>query len=57
MVIGNERKTVEEGSIVYIPPREVHALMQIGEKPLRFITVSVDLRRGIEREPKPPYVT
>ncbi|MFQ5710665.1 MAG: cupin domain-containing protein [Candidatus Geothermarchaeales archaeon] len=55
MRIGEEEKIVEEGDLVYIPPREIHSLIQVGSKPLRFITIRVVVS-GMEKPRPPPYI-
>ena len=37
MCLGEERRTVTTGQMVYIPPRVFHQLTNIGETPLRMI--------------------
>jgi mannose-6-phosphate isomerase-like protein (cupin superfamily) len=41
MHIGNERREVETGDVVYIPPDKVHFLHNTSSDQLRFITLTV----------------
>ncbi len=43
MTIGDEQKEISRGDVVFIPSVSPHALMNTGNVPLRFITVSVNL--------------
>ncbi len=43
MTIGDEQKEISRGDVVYIPAISVHALVNTGNVPLRFITVTVNL--------------
>ena len=50
------KREVTAGDAIYIALRKVHILTQSGVKPLRFITVSIDLSEAAEREVDPTYV-
>jgi mannose-6-phosphate isomerase-like protein (cupin superfamily) len=54
MVIDREEKEVEEGEVIYIPRNKVHALQNLSEDSLRFITVTV--RVGKVEGETPPYI-
>jgi len=41
MHIGNERREVETGDVVYIPPEKVHFLNNTSSEQVRFITLTV----------------
>lgn len=41
MHIGNERREVETGDVIYIPPEKVHFLQNTSPAPIRFITLTV----------------
>jgi len=56
MTIGDEEKKVAAGDVIYIPPKKIHTLVQSGEKPLRFITVSIDLSEAARHGAVPTYV-
>jgi len=56
MTISDEEKNVTASDVIYIPPRKIHKLIQSGVKPLRFITVSIDLSEEAKRETAPTYV-
>ncbi len=43
MTIGDEQKEISRSDVVYIPAVSVHALVNTGSVPLRFITVTVNL--------------
>lgn len=57
MRIGDERKLVGAGDVIYIPPEKIHTLIHVGEKTLRFITASVDISGMGKLPPEPSYVT
>jgi len=57
MKVGDESRRVGAGDLVYIPPKKVHMLIQVGEGPLRFITASVDIAGTVETPSAPSYVT
>ena len=46
MSIDGNTELVDEDDIVYIPPRSSHSIRQTGDLPLRFITVSIDIRKN-----------
>jgi len=56
MTIGDEEKNVADGDVIYIPPRKIHTLIQSSVKPLRFITVSIDLSEAARHGAAPTYV-
>jgi len=56
ITIGDEEKNVTAGDVIYIPPRKIHTLIQSGVKPLRFITVSIDLSEAARHGAAPTYV-
>jgi len=57
MRIGDEKRLVGAGDVIYIPPEKVHTLIQLREKTLRFITTSIDIT-GMSKLPSgPSYVT
>jgi len=56
MTIGDEEKNVAAGDVIYVPARKIHTLIQSGVKPLRFITVSIDLSEAARRGAAPTYV-
>jgi len=56
MTIDDEEENVADGDVIYIPPRKIHTLVQSGVKPLRFITVSIDLSKAARHEAAPTYV-
>ncbi|MFQ6118826.1 MAG: cupin domain-containing protein [Methanosarcinales archaeon] len=43
MHIEDERKEVESGDVIYIPPEKVHTLQNISQENLRFLTLSVNV--------------
>jgi len=57
MRIGDESRLVGAGDLIYIPPKKIHMLIQVGERPLRFITASVDITGIVEPPSAPSYVT
>jgi mannose-6-phosphate isomerase-like protein (cupin superfamily) len=50
MHIGNERREVETGDVVYIPPEKVHFLQNTSAEQVRFITFTVKVHLA---EPMP----
>ena len=42
--VGEEAREVREGDAVYIPPKHVHSLTNIGNYPLRFICLGAEIR-------------
>jgi mannose-6-phosphate isomerase-like protein (cupin superfamily) len=56
MAIDDEEKKVAAGDLIYIPPTKIHALIQSGVEPLRFITVSIDLSEEARHGAVPTYV-
>jgi len=57
MRIGDEKRLVGAGDVIYIPSEKVHALIQVGEKNLRFITASIDITGTSKIPSEPSYVT
>lgn len=47
--IEGETKEVEAGDVIYIPPGKAHTLIHEGDRPIRFITVSVDVSGSFKR--------
>ena len=47
MFLEGESREVGPGSIIYIPPRSVHFVRATGDKPLRVITVSIDVGEAL----------
>ena len=46
MTIDGDTELVDEEDIIYIPPNKNHSIRQTGDLPLRFITVSIDIRKN-----------
>lgn len=46
MQIGTERRAVEVGDVIYIPPEKVHFIQNTSSEPLRFITLTVRVYKG-----------
>ncbi len=55
MTIGEEKKEISRGDVVYIPAISVHALLNTGNVPLRFITVTVNLSSS-KKDDTQPYI-
>ncbi len=55
MTVGDEQKEISRGDVVYIPAISVHALVNTGRVPLRFITVSVNLSSS-KKDSAQPYI-
>ncbi len=51
--IGEEEHEVSRGDVVYIPQNKVHTLVNTAEVPLRFVTVSVSVKK---KEDLQPYI-
>ena len=45
MTIGDEKQEISRNDVVYIPKLEPHTLLNSGNVPLRFITLSVKVKR------------
>jgi mannose-6-phosphate isomerase-like protein (cupin superfamily) len=43
MTIGDEHKEIARGDVVYIPPLAMHTLLNTSDRPLRFVTVTVNV--------------
>lgn len=50
MHIENERREIETGDVIYIPPEKVHFLQNTSAEQVRFITLTVKVHRA---EPMP----
>ncbi len=55
MSIGEEKQEISRSDVVYIPSPELHTLLNTGNVPLRFLTVTVSLSRD-KKEESPPYI-
>ncbi len=55
MTIGEEKQEISRGDMVYIPSPELHTLLNTGNVPLRFLTVTVSLSRN-KKEESLPYI-
>lgn len=55
MTIGEEKQEISRGDVVYIPSPELHTLLNTGNVPLRFLTVTVSLSRN-KKEESLPYI-
>jgi len=53
MTIGEEKQEISRGDVVYIPSPAQHALLNTGNVPLRFVTVTVNLSRKSKEEYQP----
>ncbi len=53
ITIGEERKEISRGDVVYIPQQVFHTLLNTSEVPLRFVTVSVSAKK---KEDIQPYI-
>jgi len=54
MAIGDEKQEISRNDVVYIPKLAPHTLLNSGNVPLRFITLSVKVKRDKEDV---PYIT
>jgi len=54
MHIENEKREVETGDVVYIPPMKAHSLQNTSSTPVRFITLTVNAYKEVEGEI--PYI-
>ena len=50
MTIGDEKKEISRNDVVYIPQKAQHTLLNTAEVPLRFFTVSVEIRQDKEED-------
>jgi len=55
ITIGEEKKEISRGDVVYIPQQAVHTLVNTAEVPLRFVTVSVNVPVK-KKEDIQPYI-
>ncbi len=55
MSIGEEKQEISRGDVVYIPSPAPHTLMNIGDVPLRFVTVSVSIAQD-KKDDAQPYI-
>jgi len=46
MHIGEERRDVATGDVIYIPPEKVHFLQNSSAEPIRFLTLTVRITRA-----------
>lgn len=51
MTIGDETKEIERYDVIYIPKTSQHTLNNIGNVPLRFVTLSVKVKEVKENIP------
>lgn len=54
MHIEDEKREVETGDVVYIPPKKAHSLQNTSSAPVRFITLTVNAYKEVEGEI--PYI-
>lgn len=54
MTIGEEKQEISRNDVVYIPRLLPHTLMNSGNVPLRFVTISVRVQ---EEKDNVPYIT
>lgn len=47
--IDNKKQEVIQGDVIYIPPKSKHTMKPIGNNPLRFITVTVDITNSVRK--------
>lgn len=50
MTLGEEKQEISRGDVVYIPSTVMHTLLNTGNVPLRFVTVTVSLSRNKKEE-------
>lgn len=55
ITIGEERREISRGDVVYIPHQALHTLLNTAEVPLRFVTVSVNVMAK-KKEDIQPYI-
>jgi mannose-6-phosphate isomerase-like protein (cupin superfamily) len=55
MSIGEEKQEISRGDVVYIPAPAPHTLMNTGNVPLRFVTVSVRIAKD-KKDDVQPYI-
>ncbi len=55
MSIGEEKHEISRGDVVYIPAPAPHTLMNTGNVPLRFVTVSVGIAPD-KKDDAQPYI-
>lgn len=55
ITIGEEKKEISRGDAVYIPKNALHTLVNTGEVPLRFVTISVNVSVK-KKEDLQPYI-
>ncbi len=53
MTIGDEKAEISRGDVVYIPVLAPHTLLNTGNVPLRFVTVSVKTSHGRKNDTHP----
>ena len=56
MTIDGDTELVDEEEIIYIPPNKNHSIRQTGDLPLRFITVSIDIRKNLRTQSQNHYI-
>jgi len=56
MTIDGDTELVDEEDIIYIPPNKNHSIRQTGDLPLRYITVSIDIRENPRKLPQNHYI-
>ena len=56
MSIDGNTELVDEEDIIYIPKNSIHSIRQTGDLPLRFITVSIDIREKPRKSPQNHYI-
>ena len=55
ITIGEEKQEISRGDVVYIPQKALHTLVNTGEVPLRFVTISVNVSVK-KKEDLQPYI-
>lgn len=55
MTIGDEQKEISRSDVVYIPPLAPHSLLNSGNAPLRFVTVTVGISAK-KKDDAQPYI-
>ena len=53
ITIGDEKQEISRNDVVYIPPLAQHTLLNTGNVPLRFITISVNVSPNKKDEVQP----
>ena len=56
MSIDGNTELVDEEEIIYIAKNNIHSIRQTGDLPLRFITVSIDIRENPRKSPQNHYI-